>query len=136
MDEVQRMLKEKKAEKAKREAEEKSQNDALEESQEEPKNDAPEEPKNDVPEEPKEEPKNDAPAESQEESKKPVSAHDLLADFMKAQTKAAELEPQVKALSRVTLGKATEKELRLVLRWHKEKKLAAKLSKELEERLK
>lgn len=109
-------------------------------SAEESKNDAPEESKNDAPEETQEEPKNDAPEETQEEpkekTKKPVSAHDLLADFMKAQTKAAELEPQVKALSRVSLSKATEKELRLVLRWHKEKKLAAKLSKELEERLK
>lgn len=81
--------------------------------------------------------KDDAPAEK--DSKKSLDEqdpHDLISKLMKAQARSRYLETQVKALGRVSLSKATEKELKLALKWRREKRTYDELSKYLEDRLK
>lgn len=81
--------------------------------------------------------KDDAPAEK--DSKKSLDEqdpHDLISKLMKAQLRSKYLETQVKALGRVSLSKATEKELKLALKWRREKRTYDELSKYLEDHLK
>lgn len=81
--------------------------------------------------------KDDAPAEKN--SKKSLDEQDprdLISKLLKAQARSRYLETQVKALGRVSLSKATEKELKLALKWRREKRTYDELSKYLEDRLK
>lgn len=81
--------------------------------------------------------KDDAPAKKKAEKKaEKEDFHDLVSKLIKAQARSKYLETQVKALGRVTLSKATEKELKLALKWRREKRTYEELSKYLEEHFK
>ena len=81
--------------------------------------------------------KDDSPVEKK--SKKSLDEQDprdLISKLMKAQGRSKYLETQVKALGRVSLSKATEKELKLALKYRREKRTYEELSKYLEDHLK